>query len=106
MHPGLDSLSPLGVFVTLCFGLQPNKMECKRLKGVSTEIKFFIFKEFPNGIIRRVNMKPLDTIEEAKRIVDELTLRTGLHHYWMEMSPERQSLYPIRTESRTDPSDQ
>ena len=73
---------------------------------MSTRIKYVIFKEYPNGIIRQVNMKPLDTVEQAENVAVELSLATGTPHYWMEMSPEKQSMYPIRTESKTGPSNQ
>ena len=65
------------------------------------ETRYVIFKEYPNGIIRQVNMKPLDTEEQAETLAEELTLATGAPHYWMEMPPEKQSLYPIRTGSNT-----
>ncbi|HVN83053.1 MAG TPA: hypothetical protein VMW38_28985 [Terriglobia bacterium] len=68
---------------------------------MSAEIKYVIFKEFPNGIIRQVNMKPLDTVEQAESLAEELSLATGTPHYWMEMPPEKQSLYPTRTGSDT-----
>ncbi len=73
---------------------------------MSMEVKYVIFKEYPNGIIRQVNMKPLDTLEQAENIVDELTLATGTPHYWMEMPPGKQSLYPIRTDSKSGPLNQ
>jgi len=68
---------------------------------MSEETKYVIFKEYPNGIIRQVNMKPLDTVEQAESFAEELTLVTGAPHYWMEMPPEKQSLYPIRTGTNT-----
>lgn len=68
-----------------------------------SENRYVIFKEFPNGVIRQVNMKPLETMEEAEKTADALTLATGTPHYWMEMSPAKQALYPIRTEPKTDP---
>ena len=68
---------------------------------MASEAKYVIFKEFPNGLIRQVNMKPLDSIPEAEKVAEELAQATGMPHYWMEMPPEKQSLYPIRNEAKS-----
>ncbi len=66
---------------------------------MSPEVQYVIFKEFPNGVIRQANVKPLNTIVEAEKIAEELSTQTGMPHYWMEMPPEKQTLYPNRSET-------